>query len=269
MAIAALHSAASGLSALSTSIDVTANNLANANTVGFKASRTNFEDLLYLQKAQPGVENANGDHRPAGIQVGLGTRLSNTQADFTVGSPTATGQDFDMMINGDGFFKVSILPDQGDGIGYTRAGNLFRNRDGDLVLGNSNGPRLEPAINIPEGVTGIEMSEDGIISGFEAGAVAPTELGQVEIATFVNRAGLESIGGNIFVETTASGAPITGTPGEGTLGTILHKFLESSNVDPVIELVSLIKTQRAFEMNSQTIQAADEALQVIGNLSRF
>tara|TARA_R110002111_G_scaffold112543_3_gene172306 strand:+ start:534 stop:1343 length:810 start_codon:yes stop_codon:yes gene_type:complete len=269
MAIAALHSAASGLSALSTSIDVTANNLANANTVGFKASRTNFEDLMYLQKAQPGVENANGDHRPAGIQVGLGTRLSNSQADFTIGSPNATGQDFDMMINGDGFFKVSILPDQGDGIGYTRAGNLFRNRDGDLVLGNSNGPRLEPVINIPEGVTGIEIAEDGTISGFEPGAVAPTELGQVEIATFVNRAGLESIGGNIFVETTASGAPIAGTPGEGTLGTILHKFLESSNVDPVIELVSLIKTQRAFEMNSQTIQAADEALQVIGNLSRF
>lgn len=269
MAINALHSAATGLSSLSTAIDVTANNLANANTVGFKASRSNFEDLLYLQKAQPGVENANGDMRPAGIQVGLGTRVSNTQADFTIGSPTITGQDFDMMINGDGFFKVAILPDQGDGFGYTRAGNFFRNNEGDLVLGNSNGPRIEPAINIPEGVTGITISQDGIISGYTPGAVAPTELGQVQIATFVNRAGLESIGGNIFVETPSSGAAIEGTPGEGTLGTILHKSLESSNVDPVIELVSLIKTQRAFEMNSQTIKAADEALQVIGNLSRF
>jgi flagellar basal-body rod protein FlgG len=269
MAIAALHSAASGLTALSTSIDITANNLANANTVGFKASRANFEDLLYLQKAQPGVENVNGDKRPAGIQVGLGTRLSTTQADFTIGSPQSTGQDFDMMINGAGFFKVKILPDQGDGFGYTRAGNFFRNRDGDLVLGNSNGPRLEPAINIPETVTGIEISIDGIISGFEPGAVEPTQLGQLEVSNFVNRAGLESIGGNIFTETTASGIPIAGTPGQGTLGTILHKYLESSNVDPVIELVTLIKTQRAFEMNSQTIQAADEALQVIGNLSRF
>lgn len=269
MAIAALHSAATGLSALSNTIDVTANNLANANTVGFKASRTNFEDLMYLQKSQPGVENANGDTRPAGIQVGLGTRLSNTQADFTIGSPQKTNGDFDVMIQGDGFFKVSILPDQGDGIGYTRAGNFFRNSEGDLVLGNSVGPRVEPAINIPEGVTGIEIGVDGTISGITPGAVEPTEFGQLEIATFVNRVGLRSIGGNIFVETPASGAAIAGTPGEGTLGTINHRFLESSNVDPVIELVSLIKTQRAFEMNSQTIQAADEALQVIGNLSRF
>lgn len=269
MAINALHSAATGLSSLSTAIDVTANNLANANTVGFKASRANFEDLLYLQKAQPGVENANGDMRPAGIQVGLGTRVSNTQADFTIGSPQITGQDFDMMINGEGFFKIAILPDQGDGFGYTRAGNFFRNSEGDLVLGNSNGPRLEPVINVPEGVTGIEISEDGTISGTTPGSVAPTELGQIEIATFVNKAGLESIGGNIFVETIASGAAIEGVPGEGTLGTIQDKTLESSNVDPVIELVTLIKTQRAFEMNSQTIQAADEALQVIGNLSRF
>ncbi len=269
MAINALHSAATGLSALSNAIDVTANNLANANTVGFKASRTNFEDLLYLQKAQPGVENANGDQRPAGIQVGLGTRLSNTQADFTVGSPQKTNGNFDVMINGDGFFKIAILPDQGDGVGYTRAGNFFPNSEGDLVLGNSNGPRLEPAINVPDGVIGIEISEDGTISGKTNGSTAPVELGQIEIATFVNRAGLESIGGNIFIETPASGSPIEGTPGEGTLGTIMHRFLESSNVDPVIELVSLIKTQRAFEMNSQTIQAADEALQVIGNLSRF
>ncbi|MEZ6190166.1 MAG: flagellar basal-body rod protein FlgG [Phycisphaerales bacterium] len=269
MAITALHSAATGLSSLSMSLDVTANNLANANTVGFKASRSNFEDLLYLQKAQPGVENAIGDMRPAGIQVGLGTRMSNTQADFTTGSPQITGQDFDMMIQGDGFFKVAILPDQGGGFGYTRAGNFFRNNEGDLVLGNSNGPRLDPAINVPEGITQVTISQDGVISGVLPGGVEPTELGQLQIATFVNRAGLESIGGNIFTETVASGAAIEGAPGEGTLGTIQHKALESSNVDPVIELISLIKTQRAFEMNSQTIKAADEALQVIGNLSRF
>jgi flagellar basal-body rod protein FlgG len=269
MAIAALHSAATGLSALSTAIDVTANNIANANTVGFKTSRVNFEDLMYLQKAQPGVENANGDRRPAGIQVGLGTRVSNTQADFEPGAPIKTNGAFDMMIAGEGFFKVRILPDQGNGIGYTRAGNFLTNRDGDLVLGNANGPRLEPAINIPTGTTDINISEDGIISGTPQGSSEPQELGTLEISSFINPAGLKSIGGNIFTETGASGQPIVGVPGEGTFGTILHKTLEASNVDPVIELVSLIKTQRAFEMNSQTIQAADEALQVIGNLSRF
>ncbi len=269
MAINALHSASTGLSALSTALDVTANNLANANTIGFKASRTNFEDLLYIQKAQPGVENANGDQRPAGVQVGLGTRASNTQADFTVGSPQLTGQDFDMMIDGDGFFMVAILPDQGGGMGYTRAGNFFRNVDGDLVLGNSNGPRLDPPVNVPEGTSGIAISQDGEVSGIAEGDTARTVFGDISLATFVNRAGLESIGGNIFIETDASGPPIEDIPGSGTLGTIMHKYTESSNVDPVIELVTLIKTQRAFEMNSQSIKAADEALQVIGNLSRF
>lgn len=269
MAINALHSAATGLSALSTSLDVSANNLANANTIGFKASRTNFEDLLYLQKAQPGVESANGDRRPAGIQVGLGTRVSNTQADFTTGSPLMTGQDFDMMIDGEGFFKVAILPDQGDGFGYTRAGNFFRNVDGELVLGNTNGPRLDPPISIPEGTTNVSITPEGEVSGVSPGANVPTVFGQVQIATFVNRAGLQSIGSNIYIETVASGPPIEDNPGSGTLGVIMHKFTESSNVDPVTELVTLIKTQRAFEMNSQSIQAADEALQTIGNLSRF
>jgi len=269
MAINALHSASTGLSALSTALDVSANNLANANTLGFKASRTNFEDLLYQQKAQPGVENANGDMRPAGIQVGLGTRVSNTQANFATGSPLRTGEDFDMMIDGEGFFKVAILPDQGDGFGYTRAGNFFRNIDGEMVLGNSNGPRLDPPVGIPEGTTGISISPEGEVSGVTSGSNTPTVFGQVQIATFVNRAGLQSLGGNIFLESIASGPPIEGAPGSGTLGTIMHKFTESSNVDPVTELVSLIKTQRAFEMNSQSIQAADEALQVIGNLSRF
>jgi flagellar basal-body rod protein FlgG len=269
MAIAALHSASTGLSALSTAIDVSANNIANANTVGFKASRTNFQDLLYSQKSQPGTENVIGDIRPGGIQVGLGTRISNTQADFSTGSPLKTNNDFDVMINGEGFFKVRVLPDQGDGFGYTRAGNFFRNRNGDLVLGNSDGPLLEPAFNVPEGVTGIEITADGTVSAFLPGSVTPANLGQLQLTTFVNPAGLESIGGNIFTETISSGSPIDGVPGEVTMGTILHRFLESSNVDPVIELVSLIKTQRAFEMNSQTIQAADEALQVIGNLRRF
>lgn len=269
MAIAALHSAATGLSALSTAIDVTANNIANTNTIGFKVSRVNFQDLMYQQKAQAGVENAIGDISPSGIQVGLGTRISNTQADFTVGSPLKTNNDFDMMINGDGFFKVAILPDQGDGFGYTRAGNFTLNRDGEIVLGNSQGPRLDPGISVPQDAKEISISSDGVISGILPGSSDRTDFGQITLSTFVNQQGLQSIGGNLFIQTASSGQPIEDIPGQGTLGTIEHRFLESSNVDPVIELVSLIKTQRAFEMNSQTIQAADEILQVIGNLRRF
>jgi flagellar basal-body rod protein FlgG len=269
MAIVALHSAATGLSALSQSIDVIANNLANVNTTGFKSQRTNFEDLLYQEKAQPGVENANGDQRPAGIFVGLGTRISNTQLNFEVGSPVKTDQDLDVMIEGNGFFQVDILQEEGGGVGYTRAGNFFRNRDGDLVLGNSDGPRLADGINIPEDTTRLSISSDGTVSAFQSGAVEPTELGQIELANFVNPAGLKPIGGNVYVESPASGPPIIGAPGEGNFGTLMQGFLESSNVDPVRELVDLIKTQRAFEMNSQTIQAADEVLQVVGNLRRF
>lgn len=269
MAVMALHSAATGLSALSTEIDVIANNLANVNTSGFKSSRVNFEDLLYQAKAQPGVENANGDQRPAGLFVGLGTRISNTQFDFTTGSPVDTGRQLDIMIDGNGFFQTSILEEVGDGIGYTRAGNFFVNRDGDMVLGNSDGPRLEPGINVPADTLRVEISADGNVFAFLPGQVEASNIGQIQLASFINPNGLQSIGGNLYVESAASGPPIQGNPGEGTFGTILQKFLESSNVDPVKELVSLIKTQRAFEMNSQSIQAADEALQVIGNLRRF
>jgi len=269
MAISALHSAATGLSALSTEIDIIANNLANVNTTGFKSSRANFEDLIYQTKAQPGVENANGDQRPAGLFVGLGTRISNTQYDFTTGSPVDTGRELDMMVDGLGFFQVSILQEIGDGIGYTRAGNFFVNQDGEVVLGNSDGPRLDPPINVPADTTQIEISADGQVFAFQSGSVTPSNVGQIQIASFINPNGLKPIGGNLYVESVASGPAIQGNPGDGTLGTILQGFLETSNVDPVKELVSLIKTQRAFEMNSQSIQAADEALQVIGNLRRF
>ena len=269
MAIAALHSASTALSAMSTEIDVIAHNIANVNTTGFKSSRVNFEDLLYEIKAQPGVENANGDHRPAGLQVGLGTRISNTQFDFTTGSPVETRRDLDMMVEGDGFFQVSILEDFGDGIGYTRAGNFFVNRDGDVVLGNTDGPRIEPPINVPADTLRIEVSSDGTMFAHLPNTIEPANVGQLQLATFVNPNGLKSIGGNIHIESAASGPPIQGTPGEGNFGTIMQRFLEASNVDPVRELVTLIKTQRAFEMNSQSIQAADEVLQVIGNLRRF
>ncbi len=269
MAIVALHSAATGLTALSTEIDVIANNLANANTTGFKTSRVNFQDLLYQEKAQPGVENENGDIRPMGTYVGLGVKVSNTQLDFTQGSAQPASGDLDMMIEGPGFFKVAIQPDVGDGFAYTRAGNFTLNRDGEVVLGNSEGPRLEPPVNVGEGVSLIEVSTNGMITGVEQGATERTEFGQLGISTFLNSSGLKPIGGNLFIETDGSGPASDGIPSEGGFGKILHKFLEGSNADPVRELVSLIKAQRAFEMNSQSIQAADEALQVIGNLRRF
>jgi len=178
-------------------------------------------------------------------------------------------RDLDFFIEGDGFFQVDIAEDRGDGIGYTRAGNFFQNRDGEMVLGNSNGPRLIPPISIPDDAIDIEVSQDGRVQVLLPDQVEFTEVGQLEFATFVNKAGLSHIGGNLFVETVASGPPITGEPAQGQFGGIMQGFLENSNVDPVEELVSLIRTQRAFELNSQTVQAADEALQQISNLRRF
>ena len=265
MAILALHSASTGLNALSTELDIISNNLANANTTAFKAQRANFEDLMYQHKKQPGVENANGDHNPAGLQVGLGTQISNTQYNFANGAAAPTGRELDVYIDGNGFFEVNILSDEGGGVGYTRAGNFFANRDGELVLGSSQGPVVEPAISIPTDTRAISISADGTISAVGDDGSA-SEVGQLTLSTFVNREGLKSIGGNVYVETEASGPPIQGTAGDGSLGTILQGHLENSNVDPVVELVALIRTQRAFEMNSQSIEAADEVLQVVGRL---
>jgi flagellar basal-body rod protein FlgG len=268
MAIIALHSAATGLSALSTNIDVIANNLANATNVGFKASRVNFEDLLYEEKAQPGVENSKGDARPAGLYVGLGTQVSNTQIDFRQGSAITTDDQYDMMIDGQGFFQVDIPDDIGQGIGYTRTGHFFRNNEGDLVLGTRGGPRLIPNINVPESIARIAVGDNGTVTGFD-GTGEGTELGQIQLAIFVNPHGLKQTGGNVYVETDGSGPAIEGVPTEAGFGAISQGHLEASNVNPVRELIDLIKTQRAFEMNSQSIQAADEALQVIANLKRF
>jgi len=268
MAVAALHSAATGLSALSTSLDVIANNLANANTTGFKSSRTNFEDLLYQEKMEPGVENDNGDQRPAGLYVGLGTRISNTQLDFTTGNPVMTGRPLDLMINGDGFFKVNVNIG-GTSEAFTRAGNFFVNSDGDLVLGNAAGPKLEPQISIPQDAESVTVSDSGIVSVKVPGQSTLQQVGQITLANFINPQGLKQMGGNLYTESDASGPPIEENPGNGNLGTILQSALESSNVDPVKELVSLIKTQRAFEMNSQSIKAADATLEVVSNLRRF
>jgi flagellar basal-body rod protein FlgG len=268
MAIIALQSAASGLNALNTRLDVIANNLANANTTGYKASRANFEDLLYIERAQPGVENANGDQRPTGLYVGLGVKVSGTQVQFSQGSPISTDNPLDLMIEGRGFFQVTVEDELGGGIAYTRAGNFTLNSDGSIVLANSQGRLLEPQIDIDENVEQITINSNGQVYLQRPGETEPELAGQIETATFVNPAGLRQVGENLFVESAASGPPTTGEPGTESRGGISQGVLESSNVDPTRELIHLIRTQRSFELNSQAIRAADEALQSIGQLRR-
>ena len=271
MAITALNSASTGLKALSTRIDVIANNLANAETTSFKRQRVNFEDLMYLTKRHPGTLNANGETSPAGVQVGLGVKISNTQLDLEQGTLDPTGGKLDLAIEGAGFFKLQVADGIGDGAAYTRNGDFFRNNEGDLILGLGAGYKLDPEINIPIEIpiNTIEIAEDGTISGIPPGAVEAQVLGRLEVVNFSNPQGLKLLGGSLFVETGASGGPIAGDPGADGLGLIRQGFLEGSNVDPVKELVTLIKTQRNFELNSQSIQTADQALQTIGNLRRF
>ncbi len=269
MAITALNSAATGLRALSTRIDVIANNLANAETTAFKRTRVNFEDLMYITMKEPGAENAQGDLSPAGTFVGLGVKVSNTQLDLEQGSPENTGRPLDVAIQGNGFFRVKILDTIGDGYGYTRNGNFFANKEGQLVLGIGDGYILQPEITIPSNATGITISREGFITYLQPGQIDRQEAGRLKLTNFVNPHGLKLLGGSIYVATDASGEPIEADPGEEGTGEILQNFLEGSNVDPVKELVTLIKTQRAFELNSQSIQTADQALQTIGNLRRF
>jgi flagellar basal-body rod protein FlgG len=269
MALIALNSGASAMSALNTRLDVIANNLANMNTDGFKSSRVNFQDLMYQERAHPGVENANGDQRPTGLYVGLGVKTSGTQLTFQQGSPVVTKNDLDLMIDGRGFFQVSVAPDQAEGgIAYTRAGNFTLNADGEIVLATDQGRRLEPNITVPDDATKVQVTADGQVLAFFEGESDPQNLGELEIAAFVNPAGLRQMGENLFAETAASGPPIAGVPGETGLGTLQQGVLEGSNVDPTLELISLIRTQRAYEMNSQTIRAADEVMRQVAQLGR-
>jgi flagellar basal-body rod protein FlgG len=269
MALVALHSSATGLSALNTDLDVIANNLANVNTDGFKASRVNFQDLLYQEKELPGTENSNGDRRPTGLYVGLGVRVSGTQVDFTQGAPLPTGRDLDLMIDGTGFFQVGVEDDRAPGgVAYTRAGNFAINSEGELVLANDQGRRLQPAISIPEDAIKVNIAADGRVFALQPGQTEAAEVGQIEIAAFMNPAGLKQVGENLFVESAGSGPPITGEPATSNFGRIQSGFLEASNVDPTSELINLIRTQRAFEMSSNVIRAADETLRAVANLRR-
>jgi flagellar basal-body rod protein FlgG len=269
MAIVALNSSATGLAAQEVALDVIANNLANVNTPGFKRSRVNFQDLLYMQKKYPGVENARGDRRPIGTYIGLGVKVAGTQLDFRQGVAQETGRHLDILIDGGGFFEVEIEDTVGEGLGYTRAGHFTINEDGEMVLASDDGRRLLPNIIVPEDAISVDITTDGVVSAEIAGDIEPTIIGQIELATFINPQGLKNIGENLYIPTAASGDPLLGNPGEERRGVLRQFFLEGSNVEPVTELVSLIRTQRAFEFNAQALQAADETLRQVGNLRRF
>jgi len=268
MAIIALHSAATGMTALSTQLDVISNNIANANNNGFKSSRVTFSDLLYQYQQQPGAKNELGDTQPVGIGVGYGTRVSGTQLDMSQGSAVTTGRSLDVLIQGQGFFRVKTLPTQGDGFAYTRTGNFFVNDQGKLVLNSQDGYLLDPSIPIPADATSITISQDGRVFTTGASSSTSTQQGQIQLANFQNPQGLLQIGGNLFQATDASGSATMGNPGANGTGSLQQGALEASNVDPVTELVNMIKTQRSFELNSQSIQAADQMLQQVNNLRR-
>lgn len=264
MAILALQSASSALSALNSQLDVVSNNLANINTPGFKKSRVNFQDLLYLEREQPGIETGFGDERPTGLYVGLGVKASGTQVSFSQGAPITTGEPLDVLIDGLGFFQVSYNGD----VAYSRAGNFTLNSRGEIVLATDTGRLLDPSVTVPNDAESVSITGDGRIIVTQPGNPAGTEIGQIQLAAFVNPAGLEQVGENLFAETGASGAPIVGNPAEENRGTLRQGFLEASNVDPTTELIELIRTQRAFEFNSQSIQAADDALSATAQLRR-
>jgi len=269
MAIMALHAASSGMRALDEKLNVVANNLANINTHGFKRSRVNFEDLLYQVKREPGVPNANDEPIPHGILIGTGVKISGTQLDFEEGTVDPTGRPLDWQIEGEGFYQVMTVQDGAEVVAYTRAGNFAQNAVGNIVLANSEGSTLEPPISIPPDAIEISVGRNGEVRVRQEGSNTLNVVGQLELARFVNPEGLKQIGRNLYLETDASGAPVTGSPQSDGLGAISQGNLEMSNVDPVRELIDLITTQRAFELNSQSIQSADESLQIVSNLRRL
>jgi len=258
-----LWSAASGMQAQALNIDVLSNNLANVNTTGFKKSRADFQDLLYETLRLAGSSSSSSTQVPTGIQLGHGTRPAAIQKIQTQGDYKHTENELDVAIEGDGFFQI-LKPD-GE-TAYTRAGAFKIDSQGRIVT--SDGYLLQPEISIPSDTTQIAIGTDGTVSVLQAGQSQPSELGTIQLARFINPAGLNAIGRNLYLETSASGNVINGTAGEDGLGTISQGFLEMSNVSVVEEMVNLITAQRAYEINSKSIQAADEMLQMANNLKR-
>ena len=256
----ALWAAKTGLDAQQTRMAVTSNNLANVSTTGFKKGRAVFEDLLYQNVKQVGASTSQDTLAPTGLSLGTGIRVVATEKTFTQGNLSQTGNSLDVAINGRGFFQI-LMPD--GTLGYTRDGSFQVSAQGELVT--SNGYKVQPGITIPDGAQSVSIGKDGTVTVQVAGQAAPTQVGQLQLADFVNPAGLQPRGENTYLESAASGTAQTGTPGVSGLGSVESGSLESSNVNVVEELVNMIETQRAYEMNSKAIATTDQMLQFITN----
>jgi len=253
---AALWAAKTGLDAQQTEMAVVSNNLANVNTTGFKQDRAVFEDLLYQNQTQAGANTSQTTESPSGMSIGTGVQVVATEKDYSQGSLTQTGNPLDVAIQGQGFFQIQ-MPD--GSTAYTRDGTFQTNAQGQLV--NSSGYLVQPGITIPQGAQSVTIGSDGTVSVTLAGQSAPTQVGQIQLANFINPPGLQPIGQNLLVQSAASGSPQTGSPATNGLGRLSQGELESSNVNVVEELVNMIQTQRAYEMNSKAINTVDQMLQ--------
>ncbi|MCP5335087.1 MAG: flagellar basal-body rod protein FlgG [Oceanospirillaceae bacterium] len=254
----ALWVAKTGLNAQDYNLTTVSNNLANVSTTGFKKDRAVFEDLVYQIQRQPGALSSQDSRLPSGLQLGTGVKVAGTQKIFTTGSLQETSQPLDLAINGRGFFQIT-MPD--GNIAYSRDGTFHMDADGQVV--NASGYLLEPNITVPAQTNTLTISKDGIVSVTQVGETTPTEIGQIDLVDFINPAGLQAMGGNLFRETAASGAPQVGVAANEGFGSIEQGFLENSNVKVVEELVDMIAVQRSYEMNSKVVSTADQMLQYI------
>jgi flagellar basal-body rod protein FlgG len=250
-----------GLEAQQTQMDVIANNLANVSTNGFKRSRAVFEDLLYQTLRQPGAQSSQQTEVPAGLQIGTGVQPIATERVFTQGNLQQSGNSMDVAIQGEGFFQV-LMPD--GTAGFTRDGAFQLNSQGQMVT--SSGYPVQPAITLPANVLSVTISKDGIVSVVQSGSSTPVQVGQMQVATFINNGGLQARGENLFVETASSGAPQANSPGSNGAGLLNQGYVETSNVNVVEELVNMIQTQRAYEINSKSIQTTDQMLARLAQL---
>jgi flagellar basal-body rod protein FlgG len=256
----ALWAAKTGLDAQQTRMSVTAHNLANVNTTGFKKGRAVFEDLLYQNVRQVGASTSQDTQAPTGLSLGTGVRVVATEKTYTQGNMSQTGNSLDVAVNGRGFFQI-LLPD--GTLGYTRDGDFEVSAQGELVT--SSGYQVQPGITIPTGSQSITIGKDGVVTVQLAGQSSPTQVGTLQLADFINPAGLQPRGENMLVESAASGSPQPGTPGLNGLGFVEQGSLESSNVNVVEELVDMIETQRAYEMNTKAITTTDQMLEFLTN----
>lgn len=259
--IKSLNTAATGMAAQQTNMDVISNNIANVGTFGFKKGRAEFEDLLYQTVKEPGAKTGENAVSPTGVQIGLGVKTGAVQRDFETGSAKITNGAFDVMIEGSGFFPVQLPDGQ---IAYTRDGAFKRDPEGRLT--DRNGHPVQPTVNIPNGIQGLEISPRGQVQVLMNGNTIPETVGQIELVNFVNPAGLRALGKNLFSPSGASGVPQQGIPGTNGMGALAHGQIETSNVNIVEEMVNMITAQRSYEMNSKAIQAADQMLQTTNNI---